>query len=478
MSILNPNEFSPDATAAPTPAAPAETTPVQPVTGDLPLAQPPAAPVPTQQYDASQMLSGQQTKGDLWRKILGTVMTSIAGGMMAPDEHPEQSFSFAQRAMDLRAQQQFENQRVAHADERAQRVADLDAERVGLERERLQILKGDSEVMRASAALSQLKMSREIEQMPEEMRLKYQEFQGRYIAALSAAGLQIAFTAPDDPAGLSAVVQEMGHGEETGGNQAPDGRFIDKGGLMNTYMPIHDEANNRVIFFQRKPAFDVFPATTPPIVLPSGQKVELANRPINTTDALIHYYAAYDAAKMNRDHIAAGAAARAQEKQQNSWKSSYLLARREILGDVTRERDLKASDRKYKSESDVELAVKKRTQEIYDGALGYERQGSENPFNTTIIESALQGMINAKKSRAEVQQAAKEFISKGAIDPASLQLISQRLDLDNYNPPPSAWKKAATPIVDFVGDAFGGMQELFTGNSRQQPAQPSTKEPI
>ena len=116
---------NPDVTVEATAPAGPETIST-PVTGDLPLTPTPPAPVvPTPDYPASpdqdpnspmnfpssaSAALGGQKQPDLWRRILGTAITAIAGGLMAPDEHPEQSFSYAQKALDLRGQQNFDNQ--------------------------------------------------------------------------------------------------------------------------------------------------------------------------------------------------------------------------------------------------------------------------------------------------------------------------------------------------------------------------------
>src|ERR1019366_5326476 len=150
-------------------------------------------------------------------------------------------------------------------------------EAVGLEREKLMIQKGDSDVLRATAMINQLKSEREYQYMPQEEQRQWMNSQSQYVRALHDAGMEVSFTTPDTHEALQATVEEYGQPDAKG-----------KSELLTNYMPVHDRVNDQVLYFKRAEPFQRYPKDEPPITLPNGTKIETANQPISIVDAKFH----------------------------------------------------------------------------------------------------------------------------------------------------------------------------------------------
>ncbi len=388
-------------------------------------------------------------KPSLWRNLLAGALTGFGVGMSGAK--PEQIAPLTLGAMQQREENQMRQQMLSGAEQREQRRLALDehravmeSERVQFERERLSLLTRQAEEQSALSMLNKLRLEKELSQMDSEEQRKWELTQSQYVNALANAGARIRFVTDDSAASVTAALQELGAETEKtvpgpydnlGHPTAP--QTVRENQLLQSVFPVHDRANNRILWFEQDSG-KVYPRDTAPIVLPNGKKIEVAGRPINLIDAQLHLESAFGVAQIN-------AAAREQ-------------AISSLLGNA----DLAAISRTHGDEMLVNLDPTKAA--FIKGVANYEIDPSKLSYRGGQRELAIALAKQYDPSYDQTQYNARsrlrqDFTSgKGAVNIRSLNTAVAHLDtlskaadeLQNSGTP--LWNKVANTGLSAVGD--------------------------
>jgi len=223
-------------------------------------------------------------KPSLFRSLLAGALTGLGAGMAA-GEHPEQIGPLFAQARQRQENQRMQREQFAAHQQNEQKRLGMEQQRVGIEQQQAnqQGRMVDPQIKLAEAQtefsnINKLKIAKEIEQMPEKQKQEWTAIQSAYITALSHVGAKIRFVSPDSFEAISGVAEEYN-------------------GAKNL-IPVHDPANNKILWLEKPDAILRYPKDEPDIVLPSGRHIPLANQSVELSEHRLASESAIEAAKM------------------------------------------------------------------------------------------------------------------------------------------------------------------------------------
>jgi hypothetical protein len=376
-------------------------------------------------------------KPSLMMRILSGALLGMGAGMAA--ERPEQAFGAGMGAVESARDKQMQRQLLLGREQREQQQLALEAEKVGFERQRLGLETRKADELTALTNLNKLRLSKEIDQMDSEQKRKWEETTANLIQSYSQAGLRIKHITEDDHASMTAAAQELGPPQDTktwmpgkDTQSAPVETTVQRSPLFDL-MPLHDRANNRILYFERPDDMKKFPDDPkkfPDIILPSGRRIPVAGQPIALTDARFHLEATIEAARINvageneRYRLARQAA-----EKPLTMKEALQQARQELAPLVEADSYLPESRRQFKDESAVAKAVDKRSRELLDLDSQLRRSGLTQTGNVLGVLGALKLQRQRGASDIQLKQQIAQVANTGQLTGAEIVALYNQLGL-------------------------------------------------
>lgn len=396
----------------------------------------------------------------LFMRILSGALLGMGAGMAA--ERPEQGFAAGWGAVESARDRQLKQQLLMQESQRQQeqlglqkRQIDLEAERVGFERQRLGLETRKADEQTGFNILNKLRLSKEIDQMPDEQKRKWTETMANYIQSLTQAGARIKFVTDDSTTSMTAVMQEFGPPRDTkvrvpgkDSQSAPVEKTIQQSPLFNQLMPIHDEKNNRILWFERPDDVKKYSADQPDIVLPSGRHIPVAGRPISLVDSQFHLEGVVEAANINAaaEDRRYNRAKEAAEKPL-SMKEALQQARQEIAPLIMAEEGSAESRRKFKNQADITKAIDTRARELLDLDAQLRRSGLTQTANVLGVLGALKLQRQHGASDIQLKQQIAQAASLGQLSTVEIITLYNQLGLvPSAQPQPAAKPTSVPPI--------------------------------